>query len=96
MAEDKENEASPIQLTVATAERREVKMESPLFYILPPLVVAAVFIYCMVSTPDIPAASAAPAVEAKADEGIDLDDFTEDELNVDDEVEEADETPTEE
>ena len=94
MADMKENEASPIQLTVATSERRELKMESPLFYILPPLVVAAVFVYCMVSTPDIPPAPAEPAA-AKQTEELDMDDFSEEELNVD-EDEEEEQTETEE
>lgn len=43
------------ELKIATAEVKEEKKDSPLFYILPPLVVAAVFVYCMVSTPPAPA-----------------------------------------
>ena len=43
------------ELKVATAEVKEEKKEGPLFYILPPLLVLAVFIYCMVSTPPAPA-----------------------------------------
>lgn len=88
MAETKQNDASPIKLTVATAERREVKMESPLFYILPPLVVVAVFVYCMVGTPNIPPA-AAPT--AKPAEEVDIDDLTDEELNVDDEADSTEE-----
>lgn len=41
------------ELKVATAEVKEEKKEGPLFYILPPLVVLAVFVYCMVATPSI-------------------------------------------
>lgn len=89
MAANKENDASPIQLTVATAERREVKYESPLFYILPPLVVVAVFAYCWLGTPNVPPPAAAP-VENKAVEEVDIDDFSDDELNVDDEAGEED------
>ncbi|MBR5521933.1 MAG: hypothetical protein IKV82_00495 [Akkermansia sp.] len=43
------------ELKIATAEVKEEKKEGPLFYILPPLVVLAVFIYCMVATPPAPA-----------------------------------------
>ncbi len=39
------------ELKVATAVVKEEKKEGPLFYILPPLVVLAVFVYCMVSVP---------------------------------------------
>lgn len=39
------------ELKVASAEVKEEKKEGLLFYILPPLVVLAVFVYCMVSTP---------------------------------------------
>lgn len=45
------SEKPGIQLTIATAEVKKKKAEGPLFYILPPLVVAAVFIYCNQSTP---------------------------------------------
>lgn len=83
MAAKPETTESPLQLTVATAERRKVKMESPLFYILPPLVVAAVFVYCMVGTPDIPPPAPAPAAVAPQEE-LDAADFTDDELAVDD------------
>lgn len=42
------------ELKIATAEVKEEKKEGPLFYILPPLVVLAVFVYCLVSTPPAP------------------------------------------
>ena len=48
---EQNNQQQGIKLTVATAEVKEQKPEGPLFYILPPLVVAAVFFYCTQSTP---------------------------------------------
>lgn len=36
----------PIKLTIATAEAKSSKPEGILFYLLPPLLVVAVFLYC--------------------------------------------------
>lgn len=55
------------ELKVATAEVKEEKKESPLFYILPPLVVLAVFVYCMVATPPAPAESSTADEDAAAE-----------------------------
>lgn len=89
MAAKPETTESPLLLKVETAERREVKMESPLFYIVPPLLVLAVFVYCMVATPDVPASPAAkPAAAAARQDTLDMDDFSDEELNVDDAAEE--------
>lgn len=89
MAAKPETTESPLLLKVETAERREVKMESPLFYIVPPLLVLAVFVYCMVATPDVPATPAAqPAAAAARQDTLDMDDFSDEELNVDDAAEE--------
>lgn len=85
MAVKTEKDESPIKLTVATAERQEVKTDSVLIYILPPLVVLAVFLYCMVADPDLPPPAAAPA--AKPIEDIDMEEFSDEELDVDDEGE---------
>ena len=80
---------------VETSERRDVRTESPLFYILPPLLVAAVFVYCMVGTPDVqPAAASATPVAADgeqtvAEEDFDMDDFSDEELDVDSEPADA-------
>ncbi len=52
------------ELKVATAEVKEEKKEGPLFYILPPLVVLAVFVYCMVSVPPMKSESAVDEDEA--------------------------------
>lgn len=52
------------ELKVATAAVKEEKKEGPLFYILPPLVVLAVFVYCMVATPPTPAAEASDSEDA--------------------------------
>lgn len=52
------------ELKVATAEVKEEKKEGPLFFILPPLVVLAVFVYCMVSTPPAPSEEAMDAEDA--------------------------------
>lgn len=84
MAENKEPSASPIQLTVVTSEQRNVQTESKLFYIIPPLMVAAVFLYCMVSEPAVkPAAAATPAAVAEPTE-IDMDEFSDEELEMND------------
>lgn len=91
MAENKEKQASPIQLTVATSEQREVQMESKLFYILPPLLVAAVFLYCMVSEPAEKPAPATPAAVAEP-EDIDMEEFSDEELEIGDEDEPSAET----
>ena len=86
MAAKPERKSSPIQLTVQTSEVQEVKSEGILYYILPPMVVAAVFLYCAVSTPDLPpAATTAPA--AAPVENIDLDEFSDEELDGDEESE---------
>ena len=52
------------ELKVATAAVKEEKKEGPLFYILPPLVVLAVFVYCMVATPPAPAEATSDSEEA--------------------------------
>lgn len=60
-----------IKLTVATAETREVKPEGPLFYILPPLVVGLVFLYCAVGTPHwLPEPAPAVAAPLAPDENM--------------------------
>lgn len=78
MAERPKTNASPIQLTVATAEVKKEKPEGKLFYILPPLVVLAVFVYCMCVKPNIPAAPRAATMEEKLQEvagDMDLEDL---------------------
>lgn len=42
------------QLKIATAEVKQDKKDGPLFYILPPLLVVAVFVYCLIATPPAP------------------------------------------
>ena len=89
MADKNEKGAAPIQLKVATSETLEAKPESIWFYILPPLVVAAVFLYCMIATPDLPPppTTAASADQQKAD--IDISEFSDEELEIDAEEDET-------
>lgn len=76
MAAKPEKNNSPIQLTIATAEVSKQERESILFYVLPPLLVVAVFIYCICATPDLP--PAAPAVAASQQEQVSPDDEVDD------------------
>ena len=72
MAAKPDQSSSPIQLTIATSEVKQQKSEGILFYVLPPLVIAAVFVFCSISKPDIKApAPAAPAVTAQQKEALD-------------------------
>lgn len=52
------------QLKVATAEVKRVKAEGPLYYILPPVLVLAVIIFCYTATS--PAAAGKSGEEAPA------------------------------
>ena len=71
---DNNSQQPGIKLTVATAEVQKAKSEGFLFYILPPLVVAAVFIYCMhaqphwlTPPPELPLVQEAPMSEEEAE-----------------------------
>ncbi|MBQ8479957.1 MAG: hypothetical protein IJ503_06185 [Akkermansia sp.] len=52
------------KLKIATAEVKRVKPEGPLYYILPPVLVLAVLIFCYTATP--PKSATAPAEPAAA------------------------------
>ena len=62
MATPKNKSPLGAKLKIATAEVKRVKPEGPLYYILPPVLVLAVLIFCYTATP--PKSATEPAEPA--------------------------------